>query len=56
MQEIRKGRRVPGVSLLRLDKKIIEHHDYYDLGAMVYEHIPLFGGVVKGVKKRIGLP
>lgn len=28
------------------------HRDYVDLGAMLYEHIPLVGCVIKAIKKR----
>ncbi len=44
---------VPGVSHLRFAEKIHYHCDYYDLGAMLYEHIPLLGTLVKGIKKRL---
>ncbi len=44
---------VPGVSHLRFADKIYYHCDYYDLGAMLYERIPLLGALVKGVKKRL---
>ena len=33
--------------------KIVYHKDYYDLGEMVYEHIPLLGFFVKKIKKRL---
>lgn len=29
------------------------HRDYLDLGAMLYEHIPLLGRVVKHIKQRV---
>ncbi|CAD5266544.1 conserved hypothetical protein [Alteromonas sp. 38] len=35
------------------DDKIVYHKDYYDLGEMVYEHIPLLGFFVKKIKKRL---
>lgn len=35
------------------DHKVIYHRDYLDLGAMLYEHIPLIGGVVRFLKHRI---
>lgn len=34
--------------------RVIYHRDYLDAGAMVYEHIPLLGGVIRGIKKRAG--
>lgn len=33
------------------DDIIVYHKDYYDLGEMVYEHIPLLGFFVKKIKK-----
>ena len=35
-----------------VDDKVIYHRDYLDVGAMLYEHIPLLGSVVKFIKKR----
>ena len=43
-----------GASHLRLaDNRIAYQRDYYDLGAMLYEHIPLLGGAVRAVKARL---
>ncbi len=45
---------VAGVSELRLrDDKIIYHRDYYDMGEMLYEHLPLLGRVVAALKRRL---
>jgi hypothetical protein len=38
--------------LVEQDNKVIKHRDYLDVGAMLYEHIPLLGSVVKTVKRR----
>jgi len=35
------------------DDMIVYHKDYYDLGEMVYEHIPILSFFVKAVKKRL---
>ncbi|AUI86292.1 transcriptional regulator [Vibrio azureus] len=46
---------VKGVSHLRFqDERVIYHRDYFDLGEMLYENLPLLGSVVKAVKKRLG--
>lgn len=43
-----------GVSHLKLAAdKVIYQRDYYDLGAMLYEHIPLLGRAVKALKARL---
>lgn len=45
---------VDGVTLLKFEgEKICYHRDYYDLGQMVYEQIPILGRLVKAVKKRL---
>ncbi|NVJ61972.1 MAG: nuclear transport factor 2 family protein [Gammaproteobacteria bacterium] len=41
-----------GVSKLRFSEKVYYHHDFFDLGAMLYEHVPVFGSVVRMIKKR----
>lgn len=41
---------VEGSSDLRYTDKITYHRDYFDLGAMLYERIPLLGGIVRKVK------
>jgi ketosteroid isomerase-like protein len=47
--------RVEGGSLLKTrNGKIYYHRDYFDMGAMIYEHLPLLGRVVKKVKQRLG--
>jgi hypothetical protein len=30
------------------------HRDYFDLGAMLYEQLPLLGAVVRTLKGRLG--
>jgi len=32
--------------------RVIYHRDYVDLGAMVYEHIPLMGRIIRYIKQR----
>jgi len=36
------------------DGRVTVHRDYFDLGAMVYEHLPVVGGLIRTVKKRLG--
>jgi len=44
---------VEGHSHLKgLDGKVVYHRDYLDVGAMLYEHIPVLGRAVKFMKKR----
>lgn len=54
--KLAKGREivVPGVSELHIkDGKIGKQQDYYDLGAMLYEHITVLGYVVNKIKQRM---
>ncbi|HEY0962797.1 MAG TPA: nuclear transport factor 2 family protein [Pseudomonadales bacterium] len=45
---------VRGMSHLKFTDKVFYHEDSYDLGAMLYEHIPLLGMPVRKIKQRIG--
>lgn len=45
---------VEGVSQFKFkDGKAIYHRDYFDLGEMVYEQIPVFGKIIKTMKSRM---
>ncbi|RUO36596.1 nuclear transport factor 2 family protein [Aliidiomarina sanyensis] len=47
---------VPGTTHVVFDEETnsIRHHiDYYDLGAMIYEHIPVLGWVINKVRRRL---
>lgn len=44
---------VSGTSVMRFkDGKVIYHRDYFDVGAMLYEHIPVIGSLIKWIKKK----
>ncbi|TMO29295.1 nuclear transport factor 2 family protein [Pseudoalteromonas sp. S4492] len=44
---------VAGHSRLKFSgDKIINHRDYFDVGAMLYRHIPVLGSAVKYIDKR----
>ena len=43
-----------GMTHLLFDDKITFHEDTYDLGAMVYEHIPVLGSATRYVKRKLG--
>jgi hypothetical protein len=43
-----------GASHLRLaENRVIYQRDYYDLGAMLYEHVPVLGGAIRALKARL---
>ena len=48
--------RVEGATRLTFDSwgKVCLHRDYFDLGAMLYEQLPLLGPVVRAIKGRLG--
>ena len=47
--------RVEGVSYLKTrNGKVYYHRDYFDMGAMVYENVPLLGSIVRAIKQRLG--
>ncbi|MFT5698280.1 MAG: hypothetical protein ACI8ZB_001134 [Desulforhopalus sp.] len=47
---------IEGVTYLEFDDQgmVFYHRDYFDLGAMLYEHIPLLGRLVKSIKRGLG--
>ncbi|MGE9550684.1 nuclear transport factor 2 family protein [Erwinia amylovora] len=48
------GQRLAGSSYLQFrDDKISFQRDYYDMGAMLYEKIPVLGSVIRQLKKRL---
>lgn len=44
---------LPGASFIRFDGQVCFHRDYFDLGALVYERIPVLGNAVKAVRNRL---
>lgn len=56
---IKKGKDivVEGATFVRFgDKgKVVYHRDHFDLGSMLYQHIPLLGGVIKTINRRLGI-
>lgn len=47
---------VEGCSYLRFapDGRVARHRDYFDAGALLYERLPLLGGVIRRVKRQLG--
>ncbi|WP_111874898.1 nuclear transport factor 2 family protein [Aeromonas bivalvium] len=48
--------RLEGATRLEFDQegKVCLHRDYFDLGAMLYEQLPLLGPLVRAIKGRLG--
>lgn len=42
-----------GASHLRFGEKVFLHHDYFDMGAFIYERVPLLGSVIRAIKRRL---
>lgn len=36
-----------------IDDRVCYHCDYYDMGAMLYEHLPVIGAVIRWLRKRL---
>ena len=54
---LNKGKRVTveGHTLIKGEgEQVVFHRDYLDIGAMLYEQVPLLGFLVKAIKKRAG--
>jgi hypothetical protein len=48
---------VGGASLIKFNERIFYHEDFYDMAAMIYQHLPLVGWLVKKINARItGIP
>lgn len=53
---------IPGVSLLQFteivgpngtEQRVLRQRDYFDVGDMLYERIPVLGGLLKWIKKQV---
>lgn len=44
---------LPGMSEIHFTNRIYFQQDSYDLGAMLYEHVPFMGLAVRALKKRL---
>jgi hypothetical protein len=42
-----------GSSLIKFNSHITFHQDFYDMGAMIYQHVPVLGWVVRKVNAKI---
>jgi hypothetical protein len=46
--------RVDGCSHLRWSDKVYSQRDYFDAGALLYEHLPVLGRAIAWLKRRLG--
>jgi len=42
-----------GCSHLRWTDRVYHHQDFFDAGALLYEHLPLFGPAIRWLKRRL---
>lgn len=42
-----------GGTLIKFNSQITYHEDFYDMGAMIYQHLPVLGWAVKKINARI---
>ena len=42
-----------GGTLIKFNSNIIYHEDFYDMGAMIYQHVPILGWAVKKINQRM---
>jgi hypothetical protein len=53
LRQLRNPVVVAGCSHLRYHVKVTHHRDYFDVGALVYEQVPLLGTIVRRIKAAI---
>lgn len=46
---------VSGASHLQFSERIDYHRDYFDLGQMLYEQLPLLGAIIRHIKSRLAV-
>ncbi|MCG8291247.1 nuclear transport factor 2 family protein [Pseudomonas entomophila] len=44
---------LPGCSYLQWHDRVHFHQDYFDVGALLYEHVPVMGGAIRWLKGRL---
>jgi hypothetical protein len=44
---------VRGMTQIQFTDRIYYHEDVYDMGQMIYEHVPVIGWAVKRLRKRM---
>ena len=44
---------VTGVSEIKFDERIMYHRDYFDVGSMFYEQVPILKTIIQALKKRL---
>lgn len=42
------------ITQIRFSDRIFYHEDFYDVGAMIYQHVPVLGRIIRFINQRIG--
>ena len=42
-----------GISVLTIEDKVISQRDYFDTGELFYENVPVLGGLIRSIKRKI---
>ena len=53
LKKPKKNVKASGISVLTFEQKITKQRDYFDAGELFYENIPLLGGIIRLLKKKI---
>lgn len=49
----KKNVKASGISVLIIEDKIINQRDYFDAGELFYENMPILGGIIRSIKKKL---
>ncbi|MGJ3234171.1 nuclear transport factor 2 family protein [Marivirga sp.] len=49
----KKNVKASGISVLIIEEKIVSQRDYFDAGELFYENIPVLGGIIRSIKKKL---
>lgn len=54
-RHLRKGQTITvrGMTRVRFTAKVYYHEDSYDLGALLYEHLPVLGSLIRALRRRM---
>ncbi|SMG52461.1 hypothetical protein SAMN05661096_03931 [Marivirga sericea] len=53
LKKPKKNVKASGISVLIIEDKIINQRDYFDAGELFYENMPILGGIIRSIKKKL---
>ncbi|WP_426416230.1 nuclear transport factor 2 family protein [Aestuariirhabdus sp. LZHN29] len=48
-----KALKLDGATQIRFTDQVLYHEDFYDMGAMLYQHLPVIGWAVRSINQRL---